>query len=66
MRPGLNGHLSANTPGRHDDRVWRKPEPVLDRETLDGMIRKLMSIEAKVDYLIEELIGPGGEEEADT
>jgi hypothetical protein len=42
------------------------PEPVLDRETLNGIIRKLMSIDTKVARLVEELLETDGEEEADT
>jgi hypothetical protein len=38
--------------------VWRRGEPVLDGETLDGIIRMLMSIDSKLDRLL-------GEEEAD-
>jgi hypothetical protein len=32
----------------------RREEPVLDRETLDGIIRMLMEINAKLDLLIQE------------
>jgi hypothetical protein len=32
--------------------MWRRAEPVLDRETVDGIIRMLMSIDAKLDRLI--------------
>jgi hypothetical protein len=32
--------------------VWRRPEPVLDRETLDGIIRKLMEIDTKLDEIL--------------
>jgi hypothetical protein len=32
--------------------MWRRPEPVLDRETLDGIIRMLMAIDAKLDRLL--------------
>jgi hypothetical protein len=45
--------------------VWRRPQPVLDRETVNGIIQKLMSIDAGVKELIEELIGDDGEEEAE-
>jgi hypothetical protein len=31
---------------------WRRPDPVLDRETLDGIIRMLMHIDFKLDVLI--------------
>jgi hypothetical protein len=30
---------------------WRRPEPVLDREILDGIIRMLMQIDFKLDLL---------------
>jgi hypothetical protein len=34
--------------------VWRRrPESVLDRETLDGIIRKLMAIDAKLALLLD-------------
>jgi hypothetical protein len=42
--------------------VWRRPEPVLDRETVDGIIRKLMEIDAKLVHLLEHF-GLGDEEE---
>jgi len=32
--------------------VWRRPEPVLDRETLDGIIRKLMEMDTKLDEIL--------------
>jgi hypothetical protein len=39
--------------------VWRRKEPpVLDRDTLDGIIRMLMEINSKLDLLL-------GEEEDD-
>ena len=31
---------------------WRRPEPVLDRETVGGMIRKLMEIDFKLSVLL--------------
>jgi hypothetical protein len=34
--------------------MWRREEPVLDRETVDGMIRMLMEINAKLDLLIQQ------------
>jgi hypothetical protein len=47
--------------------VWRRPEPVLDRETVTGIIQKLMSIDEKVDRLIDELLeNDDGEEGTDT
>jgi hypothetical protein len=33
--------------------VWRRKESPLDRETVDGIIRKLMEIDAKLDRLLE-------------
>lgn len=33
--------------------MWRRPEPVLDRETVDGIIRKLMAIDAKLQLLLD-------------
>jgi hypothetical protein len=43
--------------------MWRREEPVLDRETLDGMIRMLMEINAKLDLLIQEEDGDAEEDE---
>jgi hypothetical protein len=34
--------------------VWRRPRPALDRETVDGIIRMLMAIDAKLDRLLGE------------
>jgi hypothetical protein len=34
--------------------VWRRGELPLDRETVDGIIRMLMAINAKVDRLLGE------------
>ena len=34
--------------------MWRRDEPVIDRETLDGIIRMLMDINAKLERLLEE------------
>jgi hypothetical protein len=31
---------------------WRRPEPALDRETVDGIIRMLMHIDFKLDVPI--------------
>jgi hypothetical protein len=33
--------------------VWRRPERVLDRETVDGIIRKLMEIGVKLAVILE-------------
>jgi hypothetical protein len=46
--------------------MWRRLEPVVDRETVDGIIRKLMSIDAKVQRLVDGLLEDDGEEEVDT
>jgi hypothetical protein len=39
--------------------VWWQKEPALDRETVDGIIRMLMAMNAKLDRLL-------GEEEDDS
>jgi hypothetical protein len=44
---------------------WRRPEPVLDRETVDGIIKKLMAIDAKLDQIRETLDIDDEEEEDD-
>ena len=44
-----NGHLAARPRAEDHPRVWRRPEPALDRETVDGIIRKLMAIDTKLD-----------------
>jgi hypothetical protein len=46
--------------------VWRRPDPVLDHETLYGIIQKLMAIDDKLQRLVEGLLEEDGEEEADT
>jgi hypothetical protein len=45
--------------------VWRRHEPVLDRETLDGIIRMLMSINARLERVVDELLEDDWEEETD-
>lgn len=35
--------------------VWPRREPVLDRETVDGIIKKLMAIDAKLDQIRDRL-----------
>ena len=52
--------MSHLVPSLHvgDDRaVWRskRPEPALDRETVDGIIRKLMDMDAKLDRILDRL-----------
>jgi hypothetical protein len=34
--------------------MWRREEPALDRETVDGIIRMLMAINAKLNKLLDE------------
>jgi hypothetical protein len=48
--------------------VWRRSEPALDRETVDGIIRKLMSIDRKLELVIDalDIREDDGEEEVDT
>jgi hypothetical protein len=55
---GLFEHLAVGPSGGHASVVWRPREPALDRETVDGIIRMLMTIDAKLDRLL-------GEEEED-
>jgi hypothetical protein len=46
--------------------VWRRREPVLDRETVDGIIRMLMEIHAGLELVVEYLgLRENGEEEED-
>jgi hypothetical protein len=44
--------------------VWRRPEPPLDRETVDGIIRMLMEIHANLELVVEHL-GLGEDDEAE-
>jgi hypothetical protein len=46
--------------------VWRRPEPALDRETEDGIIRKLMDIDAKLRRVLIALEVDDEEEENDS
>jgi hypothetical protein len=46
--------------------VWRGPDPALDRETVDGIIRKLKSMDEKLVRLVRELLEDDGETEADS
>jgi hypothetical protein len=49
------GHLALSPARRHDFGVWRRSEPpALDGETVDGIIRMLMEINAKLDLLLGE------------
>jgi len=43
---------------------WRRPQPALDRETVDGIIRKLMEIDTKLDEILDHL-GLTDEEDED-
>jgi hypothetical protein len=46
--------------------VWRRPEPPLDRETVDGIIRMLMEMPANLELVVEHLgSGDDDEEEED-
>jgi len=49
----------------HHVDVWRRQEPVLDRETLDGIIRMLMRIDANVGRLLDLAEDDDGEEAAE-
>ena len=44
--------------------MWRRHEPVLDHETLSGIIGKLMDIDDKLDRIIDglDLVEDDGEE----
>lgn len=45
---------------------WQRGDPVLDTETLNGIVRKLMAIDDKLDDVLEHLEGrDDGEEEDD-
>jgi hypothetical protein len=35
--------------------MWRRPERALDRQTVDGIIRKLMDIDVKLDRVLRHL-----------
>jgi hypothetical protein len=45
--------------------VWRRREPELDRETVDGIIKNLMAIDAKLNRVLEKLEIDDEEEEDD-
>jgi hypothetical protein len=37
-----------------DGAVWRaRPEPILDRETVNGIIEMLMELDAKLELLVD-------------
>ena len=44
--------------------MWRSKEPELDRETVDGIIRLLMTIDSKLDLLLGEEEDNGSEDES--
>jgi hypothetical protein len=45
--------------------VWRRPEePPLDRQAVDGIIRMLMDINAKLDRLLGEEEDDGWEDDS--
>jgi hypothetical protein len=44
--------------------VWRRSEPPLDRETINGIIVMLMQIDAKLDRVIELLGGADADDES--
>ena len=46
--------------------MWRRPEPAFDRETIDGIIRKLMEIDEKLNRILKELDIDDEEEEENT
>lgn len=43
--------------------MWRSRDPVLDRETVDGIIRKLMEMDDKLNRILKELDAEDEEEE---
>jgi hypothetical protein len=45
--------------------VWRRPEPPLDRATVDGIIRALMEIDAKLELVVRYFGLEDDEEEED-
>lgn len=49
----------------HDGVVWRRPDPPLDRETVDGIIWKLMEIDEKLRRVLIALEVEDAEEEED-
>ncbi|HXH87976.1 MAG TPA: hypothetical protein VNI55_05155 [Gaiellaceae bacterium] len=46
--------------------MWRRSEAALDRATVDGIIRKLMAIDAKLNLVLERLEIDDEEEEDDS
>ena len=61
----MNSHLAESELPVHDVGVWRRPDPPLDRETVDDLIRKLMEIDTKPDTIMEYLGLTDDEEEDD-
>jgi hypothetical protein len=43
--------------------VWKRPEPALDRETVNGIILLLMQLDAKLDQIRKRLDIDDEEEE---
>ena len=65
----LDGHLARSVLSPHHREVWRRrpePEPALDRQTADDLIRKIMDCDDKVERVLEILEGEDEEEETDT
>ncbi len=59
-----NGHLAGGDARPHDGLMWwRRSDQVLDAETLSGLIRILMRIEAKLEDVLELLKEDDDEEE---
>jgi hypothetical protein len=44
--------------------VWLRRDPTLDQETVDGIIRMLMSIDSKLDRLLGEEEDDASEDES--
>lgn len=66
----MNRHASGTDQkriGPQNGRVWRRREPALDRETVDGIIRMPMGMDEELDRIVEglELGEDDGEEEMD-
>ncbi len=64
MGLGPMGHLALSPARGHHFGVWpRREPPALDGETVDGIIRMLMEINAKLDLLLGEDEDPNGWED---
>jgi hypothetical protein len=65
-RPDRFGHLVAAPRVRQHVDVWRRaPESPLDRETVDGIIRKLVDIDEKLAWIVGRLSGEEDDAEED-